>query len=363
VDTFTFERKGKTVHLVDTPGFDGTLNADTFSLEDIAAYLNRAYVLGIPINGIIYLHPITSNRLQGSARKCLRIIQKICGEDASSIILLGSTMWDKEDYETAQKREEELTANREFWGGMIENRSKTFRFHNDSKSALVACDYIIEQRRQVTLALQHQMVNLGRTLKETDAGLEIHQEILQLKGVYQARLKAVREEAQHALQKNQVQTTLALTETSAELHEQLRASEKALESLHGNMETLQLRIERKMQDELVQLRYEQQQDQQLISTKKFELDWLSKKVGELKDEDSTGSSHRSSGKDEGEELKKLVERCSLCDHELTEAETREMVRRKRIDIHLKRLNIAAGVLGAAFQVAGVAITLAACNVM
>ncbi len=80
MEPFTFERNGHTVHLIDTPGFDGSTTSDALLLEDIAACLNQAYTYGVQVSGIIYLNAINSPRAQGSAKKALRIVKKICGE-------------------------------------------------------------------------------------------------------------------------------------------------------------------------------------------------------------------------------------------------------------------------------------------
>lgn len=86
MDAFTFKRNGQTIHLINTPGFSDFCSSDALLLSDIAAYLNQACSVGITIHGIIYLHPIKLNRLQGSATKFLRI-KKICGAEALHAIL------------------------------------------------------------------------------------------------------------------------------------------------------------------------------------------------------------------------------------------------------------------------------------
>ncbi|CZR55998.1 uncharacterized protein PAC_05886 [Phialocephala subalpina] len=288
-EPFTFQRNGLTVHLIDTPGFDSTRCSDAELLEDIAVCLNHAYISGVQISGIIYLHPINNTRVQGSAMKSIRIIKEVCGPEALSLILLGSSLWGKEDFEVAKRREDELTHTSHFWGSMIENGSRTFRFYNDQASALIACDHFIEQRRnanfrKVTLALQHQMINEGKTLNETDAGMEVEKDILQLKQICKSKIEEARLEAQRAVLMNNDEAARSLTATQIQLQNQLTASERALESMCGDMIILQAQSERQLRDQLRQLQLEEQRDRQLLAERENELERLDRRLTELNNE-------------------------------------------------------------------------------
>ena len=72
----SFMYQGKHVHLIDTPGFDDTETADIDTLKTIAAYLSASYANGVRINGIVYLHRISDNRLSGTSSRNLRMFKK-----------------------------------------------------------------------------------------------------------------------------------------------------------------------------------------------------------------------------------------------------------------------------------------------
>ncbi|KAF8853212.1 hypothetical protein BDZ45DRAFT_694469 [Acephala macrosclerotiorum] len=429
VEPFTFQRNGLTVHLIDTPGFDSTRCSDVELLEDIAVCLNHAFLSGVQISGIIYLHPINNTRVQGSTMKSLRIIQKVCGPEALSLILLGSSMWDKEDFETARRREDELTQTSHFWRNMIEKGSRTFRFYNDQASALVACDHIIEQRRsadfrKVTLALQHQMINEGKTLNETNAGMEVEKDILQLKQICKSKIEEARMEAQRAVLMNNDAAARALTATQLHLQDQLTASERALESMCGDMMVLQAQSECQLRDQLHQLQLEEQRDRLLLAERENELERLDKCLQELNNE--LESSHSGMGRLDGQlrehkngiesyiasitehtiqppeywpkmpdniiqptlqplayfpvvsdnsfqvmnkslpihvEAKTVSAESARCKEVIAMYQERQVLRRHKIDTCVNRLGAAAGVVGTVFQIAAFAATMAACNVM
>lgn len=358
VEPFTFERNGHTVHLIDTPGFDGSTTSDALLLEDIAACLNQACVHGVQVSGIIYLHAIHSPRAQGSARKALRIVKKICGEDAYSIILLGSTMWDREDFDVAKRREEELVNNQELWGDMIASGSKSFRFYNDRASALLACDYIIQQGQKKTLALQHQMVKEHKSLDETDAGVEMLGEMLRLQALCKSNLAGARKEARRAAKLKNMELASALGASKGALERQLCDAERALTCMHGDVQALHARSEAALREELERLERIRERDEQQRGEMVLEMSRLADRLGS-----SRGASGEISEDFTPEQAGRLSKRYNDRKRELDLLERRQDVNKHRIDTCLNRIGVGAGVVGTVFQIASVGIAVAACTVM
>ncbi|RYN50593.1 hypothetical protein AA0118_g10822 [Alternaria tenuissima] len=102
---------GRTVHLIDTPGFNDSRRSDGETLQELAYWLAAAYERDIKISGIIYLHCITNNRFQGSAVRALSAFKKMCGEEVFKGVIVATTMWDKvtaDELAKAEIRHEEL---------------------------------------------------------------------------------------------------------------------------------------------------------------------------------------------------------------------------------------------------------------
>lgn len=83
---------GQTVRFVDTPGFSDTHLSDTEILEMIANYLAVAYKQEIKLSGIIYLHPISDNRVTHHTTKNLDMFRKLTGEKNLKNVLLVTSM-------------------------------------------------------------------------------------------------------------------------------------------------------------------------------------------------------------------------------------------------------------------------------
>jgi hypothetical protein len=110
--------------LIDTPGFDDTFPLDSDVLKDLAYRQSISYKeKKIRLAGIVYLHPITHTRLNGTAFKNLRTFRKLVGRDSMSSVVLATTMWKNVSTVDGNAREAELKNTAEFWGDMTKEQS------------------------------------------------------------------------------------------------------------------------------------------------------------------------------------------------------------------------------------------------
>ncbi|KAG9584584.1 hypothetical protein KCU97_g10078, partial [Aureobasidium melanogenum] len=63
----------ETVILVDTPGFSDTNKTDTEVLNQIATWMAETYSEGQLLSGIVYLHPINQNRMDGPSMQNIKL--------------------------------------------------------------------------------------------------------------------------------------------------------------------------------------------------------------------------------------------------------------------------------------------------
>ena len=159
--------------LIDTPGFDDSRRTDAEILEQVGSWLASAYKSQEFLSGIIYLHPITSTRMRGSAVRSLEVFSKLVGPDSFYKIALVTSMWDLlQDQDVGASREHQLRE--EFWKDLIEKGSVTARSHNNRESALailkrVAFGQSMGREPEVPLAIQKEMVEEQRPLENTSA--------------------------------------------------------------------------------------------------------------------------------------------------------------------------------------------------
>lgn len=202
------------MYLIDTPGFDvGSLYSDSFLIPDgistdgsklkpkdanqedveiltaVAHYLSVSYANNVSVNGILYLHRISDTRIGSSTKRNLEMMRALCGADAFENVAVVTTMWRSNDseLELAKQRSREEELRETYLRDMIESGSRIIRHdrcNTLSERRTSAKDILFEtvglwQDTQVTLQIQHEMVDLKMTLKETSAGKVLERYIQQ----------------------------------------------------------------------------------------------------------------------------------------------------------------------------------------
>jgi hypothetical protein len=153
------------------PSFGDAYKSDTEILSEVADWLSITYANRILLTGIIYLHRIIDPTLEGSAMRNLRVFKQLCGSEAFTSVALVTTFWSHVDEIIGSEREKSLMQSEDFWG--LPMGSTVYRQDNGKISAKEIVDCLIMRRRPVVLDIQREIVDCGRTLGETAAGLEL----------------------------------------------------------------------------------------------------------------------------------------------------------------------------------------------
>lgn len=195
---------GRTVRLLDTPGFDDTTRSNAEILKEIVYFLNKVYEAGFSLLGIIYLHRITDPRMSGSAIKNLEIFKKLCGEAAFSNVRLVTTRWNQvkpgeEELREAQEREGQLIQSDLYWAPIIKHGAKVRRHTGDAQSAQAIVSELIAQNQKKTLAIQREMIEEKTPLDRTTAGQLVLQEYDEMRRKYEVEMKELQESKREAI--------------------------------------------------------------------------------------------------------------------------------------------------------------------
>ncbi|CAG7849996.1 SubName: Full=Uncharacterized protein {ECO:0000313/EMBL:CCA72592.1} [Serendipita indica DSM 11827] len=164
--TTTHPTTGRRVVFVDTPGFDDTTVSDAETLSLIADWLILLKKQGARVSGVLYLHPITNNRISYPARENIETFVRLCGTEAMPNVILVTTMWDEiADKTMANNREEELK--RDFWDRMLRDGGAAKRFMNTSESAWDVLRELPET--PVSLQMEYELEKGGNRVHKTSA--------------------------------------------------------------------------------------------------------------------------------------------------------------------------------------------------
>ncbi|KAF5359590.1 hypothetical protein D9756_003428 [Leucocoprinus leucothites] len=168
------------VVLVDTPGFDDTYKSDYEILQMISEWIKQVGHQNILLDGILYLHRISDNRMAGTPLRNLDVFEKLCGPQAFSRVVMVTTMWDEVEEDMGMRRENELISS--FWRPMMSRGSETVRYLNTADSAWGILGRFLEgpRERLKAIQLQKETVKQQKTLSKTDAGQELYNKLDEL---------------------------------------------------------------------------------------------------------------------------------------------------------------------------------------
>ncbi len=177
---------GRTIYLVDTPGFNDSDCPDTDILRQVSTWLIRSHTLRIRLAGIIYLYCILDNRIGGTGARNLRMFRRLCGDNNLGGVVLVATMWDTTNFDKAIEREAELKREERLWAPLIRHGSRVLRQDNRKSSGLDIINYLINRKNKMTLDIQIELVDKRLRLEQTGAGSEL----VTLEGVAARRIRS-----------------------------------------------------------------------------------------------------------------------------------------------------------------------------
>ncbi|KIK03897.1 hypothetical protein K443DRAFT_94209, partial [Laccaria amethystina LaAM-08-1] len=231
-----FDESGRSVTLVDSPGFDdsreGFTDADV--LGKIAAFLEITFEQDKKLSGIIYLHWITDTS-GGVSRRNLVMFRKLCG--ALENVFVVTTGWDhwEEDRETMEKRENELMRTPgKFFQPVIAAGGQFLRHDNTKGSARRIVERLLKNH-PIPLQIQIEMRD-GKTLEETAAGSELAAELKKVVDELRKEVKDLKEEM-----------AVAIAEKDEALKE-LEAERSKIKAEMENISNEQATANKKLQD-------------------------------------------------------------------------------------------------------------------
>ena len=88
------------------------------------------------LDGLIFLHPVTLNRVGGAEQKRTRLLREILGPKAYKRIIIATTMWeDLKSEDIATRRLEGRQAENGIWHEMLKKGAVMVRHNNNKESA------------------------------------------------------------------------------------------------------------------------------------------------------------------------------------------------------------------------------------
>ena len=255
VTVASFNHKcGKTIHFIDTPGFNDTHRTDGDILHELAYWLLKCYTHNIRLSGVVYLHSITDNRIQGSSLRALNIFKGLVGEENYHGVVLATTMWDKlddNDYDGARGRQRELVTQSNFWGDMKQGRSQVKALTAGRTSVEEIVNHIAVENKRLTLRIQRQMSEPENChIHETDAGKVLYKKLYEEKSNMEQKLDDLRKQLGAAVNNHHTRNARELRKQLQEITESMTANEELIEEFEKPTTELNGYFDKQLQQDL-----------------------------------------------------------------------------------------------------------------
>lgn len=226
-------KDGRTIWLIDTPGFDDTFLSDVDILKEITFALSRLYEAGARMTGMIYLHRISDPRMGHSAILDLEIFKQLCGDKAMPVVRLVSTRWDSTNENVRLEREKQLKDSDKFWAGMLKAGAKVERHENTKESAVSIVENLLNDSPRIVLTIQEEIVDQQLSLADTSVGKVVAHEQQATEARYRSEIDQLRQEQQESVAARD-------TELSEEIAKELQRQENLRAGLQDSQESLRV---------------------------------------------------------------------------------------------------------------------------
>ncbi|KAF8451220.1 hypothetical protein BDZ91DRAFT_768456 [Kalaharituber pfeilii] len=169
---------GKTFTLVEPPAFDiDFTSAGDWEqvVKDLCMWLqdvNKQLSSPIEITGILYFHRISDDRIAGSSKRALRLLQALCGKNYMRNVRLVTTHWDMVTQDVGEAREQELKS--EYWREMLDDGAETVPFQGEKDQGLNILSQLVQKHGDAKLQIQRELLEEGKQWEETQAAAALN---------------------------------------------------------------------------------------------------------------------------------------------------------------------------------------------
>ncbi|CAA7269626.1 unnamed protein product [Cyclocybe aegerita] len=200
-----FGLEGRTVTLIDTPGFDDTTKSDADILRMIGLFLATTYENGKKLAGVIYIHRISDFRMGGISTRNFRMFRELCGESTLENVVIVTNMWGEVSREIGEAREAELASRDVFFQPVLQKGAQLLRHENTEESAHLILRHIIDNH-PLSLQIQRELVDEHKDISQTAAGAELNKELMRLMEKHKKEMRELQEDLEEAIRTKDEET-------------------------------------------------------------------------------------------------------------------------------------------------------------
>ena len=188
--------------------------------------------------------------MSGSSKRNIDMFKALCGYSTYSNVAIATTFWNEQDRQSFLQRETELKHDVDFFGGIIGEGARLFRHcefgqdaHQLRHSAQFIVRHVVRQSRlsPVVLLIQHELVDEGKTLDQTAAGIVVAGEMQRMAEKHKRQLETLQKDMNDMMNVRDSNQTAAIEALTDGFQQQLSNAERQREVLESSMAELQRR--------------------------------------------------------------------------------------------------------------------------
>jgi len=222
-------------------------------LEVVSAQHLIRYEHGAKLAGIIYIHRISDERFTGISVRNFRMFRKLCGDSTLKNVIIVTNMWGKVEEDVGKSREQELAGI--YFKPALDKNAQLARHHNTAQSSHDIVRHIMKNN-PTPLRIQQELVDEGKSIKDTAAGQAINEELTAMAKHHEDEMKALRREMRQALEEKDEETRKELEEETRRIKGQMDKMKVEAEAMAAKYNEERRRMEDMMQRMQEQARQE-----------------------------------------------------------------------------------------------------------
>ena len=215
--------------------------------------------------------------MQGSALKNLSMFKKLCGKNYFQNVVLATTMWSDASgkisvsADTGRAREQELIETPHFWGAMYQRGSKIHRHTGKRESAEEIIAHLIGLRLRPVLDIQHEMVDQGKKVSDTAAGMEVQRELQATKAQHVKDIEELHKNFEDAMKNRDLELADLIAKEREKSEENLRKAIEDSERLEAGLKQLRKDKDEQYEQLVEKFNYQKEAHEQALQNYKKEL--------------------------------------------------------------------------------------------
>lgn len=216
--------------------------------------LNR-YQNGVKLSGLIYMHRISDFRVGGISRKNFSMFRKLCGDETLKNVVIVTNMWGEVALEKGMAREHELRTDDLLFKPVLDKGAEMLRHENTLSSAQAILMHLINNN-PMTLRIQKELVDEGKDITQTDAGVELDRELAALMEKHKREMADIQEQMAEAIAEKDMETKKELEQVRQELENNMRQIETDRDRLSREYAQEKERADERMKEVMAALEVE-----------------------------------------------------------------------------------------------------------